>query len=420
MGSVPADLSPDVTGSAATGSAATGPATTESAAPGPSTTGPSTTGSATIGPATTESATTGPAPGRTRLRRGAWAWAAPFLFPTPTSMRRVALAGVAANAGIIMTGAAVRLSASGLGCPDWPDCTSSSLVAAHTRGDPIIHTYIEFTNRMLTFAVMVVAVLVIITAWRFRPAGARRRGLIWLAAAQPLGVVAQAVLGGIVVLTDLNPAAVSVHFLLSSTILALAVTLWSRCAEGDRPAARLVRADLRVLSVALVPVVALMLAAGTVVTGTGPLAGSTFVPHAGGRPSYVPRFHLPLEGVTQLHADIGWMLGTLVAVLAVCLQLTGAPRRVRRLGWLLLGLVGLQGVIGYAQYFSGLPAGLVWVHVSGSVLIWIAALRLMFATRDRGPVVPAAESGSGGPEAAEPDPGQLGSLGGTVTVPAKS
>jgi cytochrome c oxidase assembly protein subunit 15 len=410
MGSVPADLSPG-----ASGSAPTGPATTR-----PPTTGPAATGPAPTGPATTRPPTTGPAPGRTRAHRGVRAWAAPFLFPTPTSMRRVALAGVAANAGIIMTGAAVRLSASGLGCPDWPDCTSSSLVAAGTRGDPIIHTYIEFTNRMLTFAVMVVAVLVVITAWRFRPAGVRRPGLVWLAAAQPLGVVAQAVLGGIVVLTGLNPAAVSLHFLLSSTILALAVTLWSRCAEGNGPATRLVRADLRVLSVALVPVVALMLAAGTVVTGTGPLAGSTFVPHAGGGPSYVPRYHLPVEGVTQLHADIGWMLGTLVAVLAVCLQLTGAPRRVRRLGWLLLGLVGLQGVIGYAQYFSGLPAGLVWVHVSGSVLIWIAALRLMFATRDRGPVIPAAESGSGGPESAEPESGQLGSLGGTMTVPAKS
>jgi heme a synthase len=360
-------------------------------------------------PATTGPATTGPAPAQTRARPAVWAWAAPFLFPTPASMRRVALAGVVANAGIIMTGAAVRLSSSGLGCPDWPDCTSSSLVAAHTRGDPIVHTYIEFTNRMLTFALMVVAVLVVVTAWRFRPAGVRRRGLVWLAAAQPLGVVAQAVLGGIVVLTNLNPAAVSLHFLLSSAILALAVTLWSRCTEGDGPATRLVRADLRVLSVALVPVVALMLAAGTVVTGTGPLAGSTFVPHAGGRPSYVPRYHLPLEGVTQLHADIGWMLGTLVAVLAVCLQLTGAPRRVRRLGWLLLGLVGLQGVIGYSQYFSGLPAGLVWVHVSGSVLIWIAALRLMFATRDRGPLVPAGDAA-----------GELGSVGGTVTVPAKT
>ena len=114
------------------------------------------------------------------------------------------------------------------------------------------------------------------------------------------------------------------------------------------------------------------------------------------------------------------MLGTLVAVLAVCLQLTGAPQRVRRLGWLLLGLVGLQGVIGYAQYFSGLPAGLVWVHVSGSVLIWIAALRLMFATRDRGPVVPPAGAESAGPESAGSESGQLGSMGGTVTVPAES
>ncbi len=329
-------------------------------------------------------------------------WAGPVLFPTATSMRRIALAGVVANAGIIMTGAAVRLSASGLGCPDWPSCTSNSLVAAHTSGDPMIHTWIEFTNRMLTGVLMIVAVLVLIAAWRFRPAGTVRRGLVWLAAAQPLGVVAQAVLGGIVVLTNLNPAAVSLHFLLSSTVLALAVTLYARCTEtGARPA-RLVRPELRVFAVAVVPLTALMLTAGTVVTGTGPLAGSTFVPHAGGRPAYVPRYHLPLEGVTQLHADIGWMLGTLVAVLAVSLQLTGAPPRIRRLGWLLLGLVGLQGVIGYAQYFSGLPAGLVWVHVSGSVLIWIFAWLLMFATRDRGTVAHA--PGGGAPEAARPVP----------------
>jgi heme A synthase len=383
MGSVPADLSPD----------ASGPAPADA---------------------------TGPAPSDARRPPGAWRWAAPFTFPTPTSMRRVAVAGVVANAGIIMTGAAVRLSASGLGCPDWPDCTSSSLVAAHTSGDPMFHTYIEFTNRMLTFALMVVAVLVMVTAWRFRPAGTRRRGIVWLAAAQPLGVVAQAVLGGIVVLTNLNPAAVSIHFLLSSTILALAVTLWSRCAEGDGPATRLVRVDLRVLSVAMVPLVALMLAAGTVVTGTGPLAGSTFVPHSGAGRAYVPRYHLPLEGVTQLHADIGWMLGTLAAVLAVCLQLTGAPRRVRRLGWLLLGLVGLQGVIGYTQYFSGLPAGLVWFHVSGSVLIWIAALRLMFATRDRGAVPSATGPSATGPSATGSAPAELGRVGRTLTVPAET
>ena len=338
------------------------------------------------------------------LTRSARRLAAPVLFPTVSTMRRIALAGVVANAGLIMTGAAVRLSASGLGCPDWPTCTASSLIAARTRGDPILHTWIEFTNRMLTGVLMVVAVLVLITAWRFRPGGSIRRNIVWLAAAQPLGVVAQAVLGGIVVLTDLNPAAVSVHFLLSSGILALAVTLYVRCAEGDGKPTRLVRREVRVFAVAVVGVTALMLAAGTVVTGTGPLAGATFVPRAGRGPAYVPRYHLPLEGVTQLHADIGWMLGTLVAAAAISLQLTGAPARARRLGWVLLGLVGLQGVIGYSQYFSGLPAGLVWVHVTGSMLIWIAALLLMFATRDRGPV--AAAAGVPGPPLAEPVPAE--------------
>ena len=328
-----------------------------------------------------------------------------MLFPTVTSMRRIALAGVWANAGLIMTGAAVRLSASGLGCPDWPACTTGSLVASRNSGQPLLHTWIEFTNRMLTGVLMVVAVLVLITAWRFRPGGSIRRNIVWLAAAQPLGVVAQAVLGGIVVLTDLSPATVSLHFLLSSAILALAVTLYVRCAEGSARPVRLVRPELRLFALADVAVTALMLAAGTVVTGTGPLAGSTFVPRSGHGAAYVPRYHLPLEGATQLHADIGWMLGTLAAVLAVSLQLTGAPARARRLGWVLLGLVGLQGVIGYSQYFSGLPAGLVWVHVTGSVLIWIAALLLMFATRDRGPV-PSTAAGVPGEPLAEPVPAE--------------
>jgi heme A synthase len=126
-------------------------------------------------------------------------------------------------------------------------------------------------------------------------------------------------------------------------------------------------------------VLGLMIAAGTVVTGTGPLAGGTL---PDGRP--VPRFHLPLGGVTQFHADIGWLLGGLVIALAIGLRLVGAPGRAVRLGWLLLALIGAQGAIGYAQYFSGLPAGLVWVHVANSVVIWVTALLLLFALRDRG------------------------------------
>src|SRR5262249_56959501 len=118
--------------------------------------------------------------------------------PPAASMRRIALAGVVSAAGIIATGAAVRLSKSGLGCPDGPRCTGSSLVAAHAGGDPMIHTWIEFGNRMFTAVVMVVAVLVLAAAWRFRPRGGRRADLVWLAAVQPAGVIAQALIGGIV------------------------------------------------------------------------------------------------------------------------------------------------------------------------------------------------------------------------------
>ena len=290
-------------------------------------------------------------------------------------MRRIALAGVVASAGIVMTGAGVRLSESGLGCPDWPRCTATSIVASGTTGDPLIHRWVEFGNRLVTVAIFVVAAAVFIAAWRYRPDRAgRRKDLVWLASAQPAGILAQAGLGGIVVLTRLDPVWVSVHFLLSMVLVAAAVALYVRCTEGRGPARPLVPREVRLLAFGAVAVLGLMLAAGTVVTGTGPLAGA----------GDVPRFHLPLTGVTQFHADIGWLLGGLVIALVLGLRLGGAPRRAVRLGWLLLVLIGVQGAIGYAQYFSGLPAGLVWVHVANSVLIWITALVLLFALRDRG------------------------------------
>jgi len=143
-----------------------------------------------------------------------------------------------------------------------------------------------------------------------------------------------------------------------------------------------------------VAVLGLMLAAGTVVTGTGPLAGA----------GKIPRFHLPLGGVTQFHADIGWLLGGLSCALILGLTVSGAPRRAVRRVWLLGGLILAQGAIGYAQYFSGLPAGLVWVHVTVAVVIWIVTIRLFLALRDRGrlqPVLPAAPTVAGIPAAAE-------------------
>jgi heme a synthase len=317
------------------------------------------------------------APSGSRSRRLLSRIAAPVLSPTSRSLRNLALASVVANAVIMSTGAAVRLSQSGLGCPDWPDCTRNSAVAAHTAGQTTLNTWIEFGNRLLNFPLVAIAGLALIAAWQYRPPGSdrRRRDLVSLAAALPGGVVAQAVVGGIVVLTKLNPAWVAGHFMLSITILGAAVLLQVRSAEGTGPATPVVRAELRLIAGALVAVVAVMFAAGTVVTGTGPLAGN----------AAAPRFHLPLAGVTQFHADIGWLIGGLVFALVVGLRLSGAPRRVMARAYILGGLIVAQGAIGYAQYFSGLPAGLVWVHVSVAVTTWIAVLQVFFALRDRGP-----------------------------------
>jgi heme A synthase len=400
-------------------------------------------------PADLASKTAPPAPTRgSAARRELARIAAPVLWPSAASMRVIALAGVVATAGSIATGAAVRLSQSGLGCPDWPECTRQSLVAASSKGDSLTHAWVEFGNRLFVTLVLITSVVVLIATWRFahgarrpqgaaqtagvpspgralrrepgappgavvrrgrgaqRPAAALRpdqgeppqraerpdrgeppqradgrqpepprgaarpssRGLIWLAAVQPAGVALQAVLGGIVVLTKLDPVTVSIHFLASIVVLGAAVALHARFADPPWPPGVTARSDLRWLSAALVAVTGLMLAAGTVVTGTGPLAGA----------ASVPRYHLPLAGATQFHADIGWLLGGLTVATLIALRAARPPAGAVRRGWVLLGLILSQGIIGYSQYFSGLPAGLVWVHVLGATLIWITALRLFF------------------------------------------
>jgi cytochrome c oxidase assembly protein subunit 15 len=305
--------------------------------------------------------------------------------PTARALSGWALASVIANAVIISTGAAVRLSSSGLGCPDWPNCTKSSAVAAHSAGQTTLNTWIEFGNRLLNFPLVVIAGLTFIAFLRYYQShGKARKDLVWLSAVLPLGVIAQAVLGGVVVLTKLNPALVAAHFLLSAAIiLSSAVVLHSRAAtlaalDAGEPARGPARADLRVLTGVLAAVTALMLAAGTVVTGTGPLAGTTIDSH--GHTTTVPRFHFTLESATQLHADIGWFIGALAVALVIGLRFAGAERRTVRLAWIVLCGLGVQAVIGYAQYFNHLPAGLVWVHVATSVVLWIFVLRLWLST----------------------------------------
>jgi cytochrome c oxidase assembly protein subunit 15 len=297
-----------------------------------------------------------------------------LLAPGATALRRWALGGIVTSILIILTGAAVRLSQSGLGCTNWPNCTATSLVAGGATGDSLVHRWVEFGNRLVTVAIFVVAIGLFIAAWQYRDNRGRRRDLVWLAAAQPGAIVVQAVLGGIVVLTKLNPALVSLHFLASVALVAAAVAFYVRCQESREPARALAPRPVQLTALGVVAAVALMMSVGTVVTGTGPLAGARDV----------ARYRLPLEGVTQLHADIGWLLGGLVIALMLGLHLGNAPRRAVRLGWLLAGLLVTQGAVGYAQYFSGLPAGLVWVHVTGSTFIWVAALFMPYALRDRG------------------------------------
>jgi len=178
-------------------------------------------------------------------------------------------------------------------------------------------------------------------------------------------------------------------------------------AAAGAPAPRPARTDLRVLAGLLTAVTGLMLAAGTVVTGTGPLAGTTIDSH--GHRTTVPRFHFSLQAVTQLHADIGWFIGALAVALVIGLRFSGGSARTVRLGWIVLAGLGLQGVIGYVQYFNHLPAGLVWVHVALSVVVWICVLRLFLST---GSCLPpsAQQAGSAGEQnagrpAAGHDPG---------------
>jgi cytochrome c oxidase assembly protein subunit 15 len=301
-------------------------------------------------------------------------------WPSLATVHGFALASVISNAVIISTGAAVRLSSSGLGCPDWPQCTKSSAVAAQSAGQTTLNTWIEFGNRLLNFPLVVIAGLTFIVALRYSRTVARRTDLVRLSAVLPLGVVAQAVVGGIVVLTRLNPAMVAAHFLLSAgIILSAGVVLHARSAPPAAADAVVpVRRDLRVLTGFITGVTTLMLTAGTVVTGTGPLAGTT-VDENGVR-STVPRFHFTLASVTQLHADIGWFIGALVVAAVIGLRYAGGSPRTVRLGWIVLCGIALQGVIGYLQYFNHLPAGLVWFHVAGSVTVWIFVLQLFLST----------------------------------------
>ena len=285
-------------------------------------------------------------------------------------LHRLLLTNLVAEVGIVVTGGLVRLTGSGLGCPTWPQCVPGSFtpIAHQAQG---IHKLIEFGNRTLTGVVIAAGVAVILAVWKLAPG---RRALLRLSTLPLLGVVAQAVLGGLTVLTGLNPSLVAGHFLLSMVIVAISTLLLYRAGEGDAAASPLVRAEVTTLARVTVALGAVVLALGTVVTGSGPHSGDAAHP---------TRFGFDPRSVSWLHADAVTLFAGLVVAVVVAVRLTDSPGPARRAWLAVLGVTLAQGVIGYAQYFTGLPEAVVALHMLGASLLVVTMTWGLLTLRTR-------------------------------------
>lgn len=298
----------------------------------------------------------------------------------PRWLRGIFIANLVAQIGIVVTGGIVRLTGSGLGCPTWPECAEGSYIPT-SRQEESWHKYVEFGNRLLTFVLAALAIAAVVGAWawwrRQRRQGVAARGPVLALAAIPLaGTVVQALLGGVTVLTGLNPWAVSAHFLVSMAIIAGCVVLVVRAGEpGDRPVHTLVRPEVRWLTRALVAVTAVVVVLGVIVTGSGPHSGDA---------ETEARFGVDPRTVSWLHADSVLLFLGLTVGLLVALRVTHAPARAVRAVVILLAVALAQGLVGYAQYFTGLPWVLVALHMLGASLVWALAVYVVLTQRARG------------------------------------
>ncbi|MYS35438.1 cytochrome c oxidase assembly protein subunit 15 [Streptomyces sp. KhCrAH-43] len=288
--------------------------------------------------------------------------------PEPRTVRRAAMSAVVMAVVIVVTGGAVRLTGSGLGCPTWPKCTDESLTATSAMG---FHGAIEFGNRMLTYVLCAAVGWAIIAARSAKP---WRRGVTRLGWVQFWIVMGNAVLGGIVVLVGLNPYTVAAHFLLSTALLTVALMTWQRTREGDEAPRPLVGKAVAQLAWLLAVAAGLLIAVGTVVTGAGRHAGDS---------SDVHRIPIDWKTVAQLHADLAWVVVALTVALWFVLKAVDAPagplHRTRELFLILMS----QGIVGYVQYFTDTPEILVGVHMFGSCLVWIGVVRVLLSLRER-------------------------------------
>ena len=271
------------------------------------------------------------------------------------------------QSAIVFTGALVRITGSGLGCSTWPECTPGSYTPTSDQPEAPLHAWIEFGNRLLTFILLINALALMFTILKSGRGELRKLGAL-----QIVGILAQGVLGGVTVLTALNPATVAAHFLLSIILIAGALSLRQR-AHGKS-----------LIEITLIPLVskliwlhllltALVIFAGTIVTGSGPHAGD----------SAAERFNLDSRTMAWIHADLViFLLGVSIALLiAIRLGLAGVARQVlsgRIQIFLIIALA--QGGIGYIQYFTKLPEALVAAHIIGSIAVWLSAWNLFISS----------------------------------------
>ncbi|MDQ1624356.1 MAG: heme a synthase [Actinomycetota bacterium] len=277
------------------------------------------------------------------------------------TVKRLAVSSLIGQIVLVVTGGAVRLTSSGLGCPTWPRCTDTSLVNTPEMG---IHGIIEFGNRLLTFALAAVAVMMLVYLWNLRK---ERRDLFLLALGLLASIPAQAIIGGITVLSGLNPWVVGLHFLVSMALVVFATLLvnraYGRTGKAQTAALPALPGAARPVMSAVALFSALAVCLGVVVTGAGPHAGDADAPRNG----------LDWDLFSHIHAAPAYLVtaGALFGLFLVLRDRIAGPFRTAVL--LLLAVTVLQGVIGFTQYYNGIPALLVAVHMLGAALLMSAA-----------------------------------------------
>lgn len=301
--------------------------------------------------------------------------------PSLRVQKLIAIVVILTQGGIAVTGAIVRVTASGLGCPTWPQCFPGSFTPVGVSEVPVLHQAVEFGNRLLTFVVVLAAAAIVLAVTRAR----RRTGVLGFAWLMPLGTVVQAVLGGITVLTGLLWWTVAIHLLASMAMVWLATLLYFKIAEPDDASHRenTVPVALRYLTGVSGVMLAGVLIAGTMVTGAGPHAGDKSITEP------VPRLEVEVVTLVHLHAQLLVAYLALLVGLGFALYAVNAPAFVKTRLKILVGIVVAQGLVGVVQYFTDVPAALVAIHVAGAgaataatAAVW-AACRIRTTTADR-------------------------------------